>query len=103
MTNCLCMPSTYVEVKDDEVEYQEGGWNWWNFWKVAAISSAIIAGVTFFGVLIATALPGILAGCGVGYSLAVGALCGIDAVIASCNLCNLAAVLTSAICAALDL
>ena len=28
MTNALIMPSTYVEVKDEEVEYLEGG-AWW--------------------------------------------------------------------------
>ncbi len=47
MTKCLCMPSTYVEVKDDEVEFLSASWGWdWNgFLTVVGGVCGVIAGI----------------------------------------------------------
>ena len=77
----LVLPSNYVSIDDEEMEFVDGSWNWGTFFKkvvVGAVVGAIVAAcpVVVAGVGIAVSLAGLSVSSvalGVGLGLSVGA------------------------------
>ena len=83
MTNCLVMPSSYVEVRDDEMEYSNGEWSWKGFWGwVCGGAVAGSIGLGCVGAAGGSCIPGAgtvagaFTGAGIGFvaGAAIGAL-----------------------------